>query len=265
MDELQILYEDEAFLVINKPSGMTVNKAETTRHEFTVQDWMERRYGIVERITEGEAQPAVAEGFGEAKWDPEVEFYKRGGVVHRLDKETSGILLLAKTPAAFAALQKQFKDRTVHKTYIALCHGSVIPSEGEISVPVGRLPWNRKQFGIVPGGRPSVTKYIVISNFKFLMSNDTEMFSLVELYPETGRTHQIRVHMKYIGFPLFGDFLYAGRKTSRDDRKLLERVFLHAAKISFRHPSTDTEMHFEAPLPAELQKVLDGMEKIENN
>lgn len=264
MDEIQILYEDADFLVINKPSGITVNKADTTKHETTVQDWMEERYVDTFKNQKSKIKMnSKEENLGDqAAWDPEVEFYNRGGVVHRLDKETSGILLLAKAPVAFAALQKQFKERTVHKVYIALAHGDVVPKEGEISVPVGRLPWNRKQFGIVPGGRESVTKYRVISNFELSTSNDKEILSLVELYPETGRTHQIRVHMKYIGSPLFGDFLYAGRKTSRDDRQLLGRVFLHAAKISFRNPSTNEEMYFEAPLPRGLQGVLDKMEKV---
>ncbi len=264
IESIQILYEDDAFLVINKPSGITVNRAETTRHESTIQDWMEERYPEKFQISNHKSQISSNQSKQDNQnvFDPGVDFYKRGGVVHRLDKETSGILLLAKTPEAFGELQRQFKERIVHKAYLALVHGEVLPKEGEISVPVGRLPWNRKQFGIVPGGRPSVTRYKTIQNLEFRIQNEKEALSLVELYPETGRTHQIRVHMKYIGFPLFGDFLYAGRKTSRDDRKLLDRFFLHAAKITFLHPVTGEQMAFEAPLPEELQTVLAKMEKI---
>src|SRR3989344_2295043 len=111
------------------------------------------------------------------------------------------------------------------------------------------------------GGRESVTRYKTIANFK---SNSTdETLSLVELYPETGRTHQIRVHLKYIGYPIFADFLYAGRKTARDDRKLLSRVFLHAAKISFTHPTTHEHISFESPLPEDLQSFLESLEKVD--
>jgi 23S rRNA pseudouridine1911/1915/1917 synthase len=238
---------------------MTVNRAETTRHEMTVQDWMEEKYRI--RDEAGITKKTAQEAGQEQAWDPEVEFYKRGGVVHRLDKETSGILLLAKNPQAFAELQRQFKERIVQKVYLALAHGKVVPREGEISVPVGRLPWNRKQFGIVPGGRESVTTYKVLEYYKN-RGGLKEILSLVELYPHTGRTHQIRVHMKYIGHPLFADFLYAGRKTSRDDRRVLERVFLHAAKISFLHPRSGEQLHFSASLPTELSSVLLQFEKL---
>lgn len=270
--KIPIIYEDDDMLVVNKPAGVTVNRADTTRGEVTVQDWMEEKYGITNnelRIREKEksdysSSEVITESrsavrtvpFEEEKkeWDPEVEFYKRGGVVHRLDKETSGVLLLAKNPRAFAELQRQFKERLVEKVYLALAHGKVVPPEGEISVPVGRLPWNRKQFGIVSGGRESVTNYKVLEYYD--RGGKGEVFSLVELYPHTGRTHQIRVHMKYIGYPLFADFLYAGRKTSRNDRKLLERVFLHALRITFRHPISGKQLILEADLSSELAVVI---------
>ncbi len=247
MNEITILFQDDALLVIDKPSGIIVNKADTTKGQVTVQDWAEDKLGIKNyelRIME------------------DSDFYNRGGIVHRLDKETSGILLIAKTPEAFLELQRQFKERVVKKTYLALSHGAIVPEEGEISVPVGRLPWNRKQFGVVAGGREAMTKYKVISTFPSPIGN--EQLTLVELYPETGRTHQIRVHLKHIGYPIFADFLYAGRKTARDDRRLLSRVFLHAAKISFLHPSTGEQVSFESPLPEELQKVLNQESGIKN-
>ena len=245
--ELVILYEDNDLLVIDKPAGVTVNRSETTRDEVTIQDWAEKLLEITNKT------PHIK--YGEEGWNAENEFYQRGGIVHRLDKETSGILLVAKNPKAFIELQKQFKERTVKKVYCALAHGKLEPQEGEINVPVGRLPWNRKQFGIVPGGRESKTLYKVLSYYR--NSKTKEILSLVELYPQSGRTHQIRVHLKYVGHPIFSDFLYAGRKTSRNDRLILPRVFLHAAQISFIHPITNDPVEVKSPLTEELQRVLE--------
>lgn len=239
---IRIIYEDSDLLVIDKPAGITVNKSDTTVNQETVQEW---------------AESELRDERGEMRVDEESDFYKRGGVVHRLDKETSGILLIAKNVHAFEELQRQFKEREVKKTYLSLAHGKIVPAAGEINVPVGRLPWNRKQFGIITGGRESVTKYKTISNYKSPISN--EIFTLVELYPQSGRTHQIRVHLKYIGHPVFSDFLYAGRKTARSDRKILPRVFLHAAKISFVHPKTGESVAFESVLPTELSEQLKEM------
>jgi 23S rRNA pseudouridine1911/1915/1917 synthase len=123
-------------------------------------------------------------------------------------------------------------------------------------VPVGRLPWNRTRFGVLAGGKQATTHYRVISNFKSPVKQKEEL-SLLELYPKTGRTHQIRVHLKYLNHPIFGDELYAGRKTARDDRKVLQRFFLHAKKISFFHPQTEKRVEFESPLPEELQNMLE--------
>ena len=183
-------------------------------------------------------------------------------------------------------MQKQFKERQVKKTYIALVHGKVEPNEGEINVPVGRLPWNRKRFGVVSGGREAVTRYRVLriklykrhsgkprlagriqnlprervaaarDSGQARMTGKEESLSLLELYPQTGRTHQIRVHLKYFNHPLFSDSLYGGRKTARNDRKLLSRIFLHASKISFYHPNNGQIVSFESPLPEELNQFL---------
>ncbi len=242
---ITILSEDEEIIVIDKPAGMIVNRAETTKGVLTVQDWAEEKIGINEQELD----------FNDAlEYDPVREFFNRGGVVHRLDKETSGVLLLAKNPETFVALQKQFKERTVKKVYRAFAHGRIKPEAGEIDVPVGRLPWNRNRFGILPGGRESKTLYKVLQYYQ--QEKPKEILSYVELYPQSGRTHQIRVHLKYINHPIFSDFLYAGRKTSRTDRQVLPRVFLHAAKITFFHPITNREVSFESPLPDELSDVL---------
>jgi 23S rRNA pseudouridine1911/1915/1917 synthase len=178
-----------------------------------------------------------------------------------LDKETSGVLVIAKNPSSFVKLQEQFKERTVKKTYQALAHGRLTPRKGEIKVPVGRLPWNRSRFGIMPGGRESVTIYDVQEYYQY--SKNKEILSFVELYPQSGRTHQIRVHLKYLGHPIFSDELYGGRKTVRDDRKLLSRLFLHAAKISFTHPTTSAILSFESPLPPDLLSFISSLTKVE--
>ena len=248
--EFTIIYEDIDLLVIDKPAGVTVNLADTTKGQLTVQEWAEERLGNEYKVLSIKYK-------GKSSQDPIETFYQRGGVVHRLDKETSGCLILAKNPVAFVNLQKQFKERTVKKVYHALAHGKITPMEGEINVPVDRLPWNRKQFGIVPGGRESKTLYKVLQYYK--NPKTKEVLTFVELYPYSGRTHQIRVHLKYIGHPIFADFLYAGRKTARNDRKILERVFLHAARISFAQPRTGEELSFESLLPQELQRVLDAL------
>lgn len=230
-----VLYEDEVLLALDKPAGITVNRSETTQHEYTIQDWLSERLHKELQIA-----------------DPESDFFKRSGFVHRIDKETSGILLVAKTEAAFLELQRQFKERLTHKQYLALVHGHMTPRTGEIRIPVGRLPWNRARFGVVPGGKESVTVYEVEAGYRLV----GEPLSLVRLFPETGRTHQIRVHLKYAGFPIFADFLYAGRKTSAKDRRTLERVFLHAAYLSFIHPVHGTRLEIRSQLPIELTNVL---------
>jgi 23S rRNA pseudouridine1911/1915/1917 synthase len=250
MIDISVLYEDQDLMVVDKPSGITVNRSDTTSSEETIQDWAENRI-----------QQSDSPVLGlEEKDDEEIEegeygndFYKRGGIVHRLDKETSGILLVAKTPDAFLALQRQFKERTVEKTYWALVHDKILPLTGEIHVPIGRLSWNRKKFGVVAGGRDAVTYYKVL---QFYTSRDRKDYSFVELYPKTGRTHQIRVHLAYLRRPIVSDMLYGGRKVARDDRKLLGRVFLHAVRISFHHPSSGEAMRFESVLPRELEEFV---------
>ena len=255
-DEIIIIFEDNDLLVINKPAGITVNRSETTKIEQTVQDWAEERLGLEKFESSHNQSPK----FGEEGWDPQLDYFKRGGIVHRLDKETSGVLVIAKNPSAFVNLQDQFKERAVKKTYIALAHDIIKPSQGEISVPVGRLPWNRNRFGVLPGGRDSKTLYTVLEYYLF--RENKERLTLLELYPQSGRTHQIRVHLKYINHPIFSDYLYAGRKTARRDRKFLERVFLHASSITFFHPETKKNLTFEAKLPLLLSDFLKKLETL---
>lgn len=244
IEEPQIIYQDNDIVVINKPAGWIVNRADTTKGVETLQDWVEREFKTYN------LEPGGSE---------DSDFYQRAGIVHRLDKETSGVILAAKNEESFVFLQQQFKERLVEKMYLALSHGRVVPREGEISVPVGRLPWDRKKFGVVAEGRESKTLYKVVE-YKVLKEGKKKVdFSLVEAYPKTGRTHQIRVHLRYLGYPIAGDALYAGRKNIQQDRKYLSRHFLHAAKIQFTHPSSHTKVTFESLLPKELQNFLDQL------
>lgn len=232
----QIIYSDSNFLVINKPAGMIVNNADTSKKLYTVQDFILEKY---------------PEKFNEDDLAEASDFGKRGGIVHRLDKETSGALIVALNEKSFDFLQKQFKEKVVKKVYLALVHGKLV-SEGEINVPIGRLPWNRMRFGVIPQGRESYTKFKTLKHLELKIGRDTQHLSLVEVYPQTGRTHQIRVHMQYAGHSLFSDSLYAGRKTLAQDSKYLNRHFLHASEIEFVSPTTEKRVKFTAQLPSEL-------------
>lgn len=236
----QILHEDDSFLIVDKPAGLTVNKAATTKNQETLQGWIEQRLKVDtpdENLTDN-------------------EFLLRLGIVHRLDKETSGLMIIAKDEDSFINLQKQFKARLVEKIYIALTHGKIFPLEGEINVPLGRLPWDRKKFGVTADGKEAVTKYKLLEYKTLTMAKKDETLSLIELYPKTGRTHQIRVHLRYLGFPIFSDSVYGGRKNIRLDRKILPTHFLHAKNLKFIHPVTHQTMEFEARLPSELVNFL---------
>lgn len=149
---------------------------------------------------------------------------------HRLDKDTSGLLIFAKTREALENLQRQFKERKVKKGYLALVHGKVGPRSGIINKPLGRNPKETKKFAIVEGGRESVTEYSVKKRL--------ENYTLLGLTPLSGRTHQIRVHLKSIGHPVVGDRLYASRRQQKEDEKFCERQFLHAYRLGFEHPRT---------------------------
>ena len=232
----KIVFEGTSFLVLEKPPGWVVNRAETTRGIQTIQDWIEEKLKIKN-----------------LKLKIPSDFIRRSGVVHRLDKETSGLLLIAKTPEAFENLQEQFKERRVEKRYLALVHGRVQPDSGEINAAISRSPFNRKKFGVFLGGREAVTKYKILGYYD---TRRLGKFSLVELEPKTGRTHQIRVHLKYIGHPVVGDDFYAGRKTAGLDRKWCGRQFLHASYLAFFHPETGEKLEFTSPLPTDLEAVM---------
>ncbi len=253
--EIPIIFEDSEIVVIDKPSGLVCNRAETVKEE-TIQDWMDQRYKLQEL---------------EPKTDDEKYFRERSGLVHRLDRETSGVMVLAKTVPSFVALLKQFKERGVQKTYMALTHGYWSAREGEISLPIGRRRDDRKKFGVREDGRESVTQYEVMSEYtswefpKELKVDDRGYvgFSLVIFKPKTGRTHQIRVHAKQMGHPLVGDMDYAGRKRSREDRKWAHRVMLQSQRIEFEHPRNGKRINFESS-GEEVNEVLKYLNPVEN-
>lgn len=226
----KIIYEDEALFVVDKPTGWITNDADTVTTQPVIQTWIRKNFDYP------------------LKGDKE----SRDGIVHRLDKETSGILIVAKTKEAFTKLQSEFKSREVTKTYVALLHGKVEPLEGKIEATIGRLPWRRDRFGVLGGGRESVSEYKVLKFYP----GENAGHSLVEFYPKTGRTHQIRVHAKHIGHAIVADEFYAGRKTARNDRKWCPRLFLHASTIKFIHPLTGKLVEFSSPLPLDLEEVL---------
>lgn len=247
---VEVLFENDLMFAVDKPAGMIVNRADTARDTKTLQDLVEEM-GKLSKEKPQDPEKLMVDGYN--KFD---EFLSRSGIVHRLDKETSGIILVAKNADTFMKLQQQFKDSIVKKTYITLVHGKIEEKEGEIDAPVSRLPWNRMRFGVNPGGRNAKTLYKVLA-YKSLASK--EYATLVEVYPQTGRTHQIRVHFQHLRHPIFADELYAGRKTARDDRKLLHRHFLHASKISFVNPENGKPIVLESSLPLELSAFLDSL------
>lgn len=228
-----ILYQDNQLLVISKPAGWVTNDSDSARALQTMQKWLAET--------------------GDFELARNTEF--RSGIVHRLDKDTSGVMLVAKTPKAFEYLQRQFKERKVQKKYLALVHGIPLQLEGDIDQPILRNPGNRRKFGVFPGGRESQTKYQVVSTYH----KGVGTFALVACFPKTGRTHQIRVHMRHLGHSIVGDHVYAERKLARKDRDLTSRIFLHAASISFEHPQSGKRVFYEAPLPDELQEILDKL------
>lgn len=241
-----ISYEDDHIAILDKPAGLIVNRADTTTDKPTLQSWVEQNLTF-------SLDPAL---------DPESDFIIRSGIVHRLDKETSGLIIIAKDNESFVALQAQFKQGRVKKIYKALVHGRVVPEEGSINAPIGRLPWDRMKFGVIPLGRESLTEYRVEQYYQLVLDKIVQELTLVSAFPRTGRTHQIRVHFRYLGFPLFGDSLYAGRKNIKNDRKLLDRHFLHAAQLNFTHPLSSEELEIKSPLPSQLQFVLDQLTRI---
>lgn len=226
----EIIFEEASFLVLNKPAGMVVNRAETVK-EKTLQDWLENNFPIFKL--------------------PNCEL-RRSGIVHRLDKETSGLILVAKTRSALENLQAQFRDRQVKKKYFTLVHGFIKPESGEVVLPIGRRRQNREKFGIVINGKEGRTKYRVL---RYCRDRGKGKFSCLEISPLTGRTHQIRVHLAFLGYPVVADLKYAGRRAKKD-RLWCPRMFLHAAYLGFTHPLTARPVEYFSPLPPDLRSAI---------
>jgi len=217
----KIVFEDNDLVVVDKPAGMVVNRAQTTKGQLTLEDWLVQERKIL---------------------------IDRAGIVHRLDKDTSGLLVVAKSDSVHAALADQFRDHRIDRTYEAFVRGVVQHEEGEIDEPVGRAFLNRKRVVVRPaGGKSAVTYYRVRRRFP--------RATWLEIKPRTGRTHQIRVHLAHLGYPLLGDSLY-GIKSPGIDRQAL-----HASRLGFVHPRTREKLVFEAPLPADLQSLVSFLEK----
>lgn len=237
---LDVLFEDEHLLVVNKPAGMVVHPAYGNT-SGTLVNALLHHYG---RLAPGS--------------DP-----RRPGIVHRLDRDTSGILVVAKTDPAHTGLARQFADRTIEREYHALVWGVFRTQRGVIEAELGRSKADRKKIAVVEGGKHAVTEYEVMESFAYL--------TLLRLHLRTGRTHQIRVHLAHVHHPVFGDPTYLGRRiawgpgTPRQKTEvdrwlgLLPRQALHAATLGFLHPVTGRRHRFAAPLPADMQTVLDDL------
>ncbi len=241
-----IIFEDNSILVVDKPAGLVVNRAASVG-EPTLQDWIESRPVWQESIRTGLATGAV--------------FRARSGVVHRLDKETSGVILVAKTETAFVSLTEQFARRQVKKKYLCLVHGLMEPSEGALSLPLARSRSDREKFKVAAGGRPAQTSWKVLKIYKSVKADGVitkgyRGFSLLEVKPKTGRTHQIRVHLNHLGHTVVGDLKYGGEKIHKQDSKWCPRQFLHAYQIEFLHPETGKTTLFTSNLPEDLKGSL---------
>lgn len=218
---ISIVYEDEDVLVVNKASGMVVHPA-PGHHDDTLVNAL--LYHVKDLST--------------------INGVKRPGIVHRIDKDTSGLLMVAKNDVAHASLVQQLQDKTVERKYIALVHGVIPHDKGRINAPIGRDPKNRLNMTVLHGGKEAVTHFEVLQRF--------DKYTLIECRLETGRTHQIRVHLKYIGYPLAGDPQY-GRK--KDDFSWGQ--YLHAKTLGFQHPTRDEWIDFTAEIPSEFYTKLD--------
>ncbi|MGE7366789.1 RluA family pseudouridine synthase [Desemzia incerta] len=223
---LEIVYQDQDVVVINKPQGMVVHPSAGHPNGTLVNALLYHIHDL--SGINGKIRP---------------------GIVHRIDKDTSGLLMVAKNDLAHEKLAAQLKDKTSIREYVALVHGVIPHEKGTIDAPLGRSKVDRKKQDIVDGGRDAVTHFRVLERFKD--------FTLVSLTLETGRTHQIRVHMKYIGYPVAGDPVYGPRKTLPGNGQ-----FLHAKKLGFKHPKNNEMMVFEKEIPEIFEETLNKLRNI---
>jgi 23S rRNA pseudouridine1911/1915/1917 synthase len=279
---LDILYEDDDLLVINKPAGMVVHPAAGHREGTLVNAILAHCPHL--NIGGDATSRGKRNTDGMASSPRDVASVERPGIVHRLDSETSGIIVVAKNDAALRDVQAQFKSRRVHKTYLALVEGIVKPPRGKIDAPIGRDPKHRQKMAVVTRGerREATTVYRTLARLpsnellgsagpsplkragaqsasadlnldrRRIYSAARDAYTLLEVEPQTGRTHQIRVHLAFLGFPVVGDAVYGKKKNALG----LTRQFLHAWKIAFTLPRDGRAVSFVAPLPEDLREVL---------
>ena len=221
---IDIIYEDEDIVVVNKPKDMVVHPA------------VGNKSGTLVNAMLGHSELSDING----------EF--RPGIVHRLDKNTTGALVIAKTNFAHNNIAKQIQDRTTKKIYIALVRGIIKEENGVIKLPIGRHPVDRKKMAVVKDGRDAHTNFKVLKRFE-------EGYTLIEIELKTGRTHQIRVHMSHIGFPVVGDDVYSNGKNPFG----VTSQMLHAKTLGFIHPTKNEYMEFEAPIPKEFEEVINNL------
>ncbi len=222
-----IMYEDDDLIVVDKPAGLVVHPGSGNPDKTLVN-------GLIHRFNELKV----------------IGDQQRPGIVHRLDKDTSGLLVVARSQQAHAKLSAAFKERAVDKQYITLVHGSPDDENGNIVMPIGRHPVHRQKMTVREiGGRFAASNWKVLKRFG--------RFTLLEVTIETGRTHQIRVHLSAIGYPVVGDQLYGGSRDNTD----FDRQLLHAWRLRFRQPFSGVMLKFEAPLPADFQRSIDRLEQ----
>ena len=222
---IEILYEDEDIIVVNKPKGIVVHPANGNPDGTLVNAIMNLCGNSLSGIG-GEIRP---------------------GIIHRLDKDTSGVLIVAKNDIAHINISNQIKNRQTKKIYIALVRGVIKENEATIDMPIGRSKKDRKKMAVTKDGKEAITHFKVLKRY--------ENFTLLEIKIDTGRTHQIRVHLAEIGYPIVGDYIYSNGKNPFN----VEGQMLHARQIEFVHPTTGKEMKIEAPIPEYFQRILNEM------
>jgi len=254
---LDIIYEDSNLIVLNKQADMIVHPARGNTHGTLVNAlayYVARHSSLVDRATgHGSQVTGLSSGLGPF----------RPGIVHRLDKDTTGVMVATKNDIAQWKVAKQFERRQVKKTYLAIVHGTPELTADRISAPLGIHPRIREKYAIRPEiGKEAITFYEVLEEFRG--------FSLLRLTPRTGRTHQIRVHLSYIKHPIVADDMYGGKLVYQwqlaeadpaPQEPIINRVALHASTLEFKHPTTGEMMKFEAPLPEDMQNLLDMLRK----
>lgn len=243
-DQFNIIHEDDYLIVISKPSGIVVNISNTSQN-LTLQDFIQDHVNFeypepLEELTTLELEEYMTDLN---------EFRDRSGILHRLDKDTSGILLVAKTFDSFKKFKHLFKEREMHKEYLAVVIGDILDEKIEIDAPIKRNPKNPMKFAVVSEGKPAVT---LLEKVKKIDLNG-EIFTSIKAYPKTGRTHQIRVHLTAINHPVASDPIYLTRHGYANSTKYFNRLMLHAKSLRFIHPYFDKEVIYETDIPLEFK------------